>query len=182
MAAIPFLWLARLHAMGQKRDAAWWWVAGAFFVSWIADTAAHWANPNLVGNLYPLSQTAIVAAVLLPRQNARFLTAILVLCALATMGQAGVDGFDVVLRTVAWGTAACLAYIRRDIGPLAVVLLVTFGLGLVTWYGYAYAPSWTTWGVYQSARVFGIGLFCWASFAPSLKASHRMSDSRARER
>jgi hypothetical protein len=42
-------------------------------------------------------------------------------------------------------------------------VLITFGLGWLAWLGYNMLPAWSTWGVYQSVRACGLGVFCWAT-------------------
>ena len=163
MALVPLAWLGLLTAAGQSRDAAWWWLAGAFAVSWVADTAAHWADPARVSLVYPVTQTALVGAVLLERRAAGLLTALLVTVGLVA---AWIGGLDVLLRTVAWGAIVGIVWDRPALGRLRVALLVSFGLGLVAWWGYAVAPGWTSWGVYQSVRAAGLLLFCWAAYQP----------------
>lgn len=179
MALIPLAWLAGLRARGRRRDAAWWWLAGAFAVSWLADTAAHWVDPWLIGLVYPVSQSALVAAVLLDRREAAKLLAVLLLIGVGAALWHGVQGPDVLLRTVAWGAIAGIAFDRWELGRLRMSLLVTFGLGLIAWMGYAIWPGWTSWLVYQGARAFGIGLFCWAAFRPvALSLSRRSAEAR----
>src|SRR5947208_264158 len=102
MSLLPLLWLALLHARGVHRDAAWWWIAGAFGVSWLADTAAHWVSPWMVSAVYPVSQSAIIGAVLLGRRDAMAFLGALVCMALLSLFWEGVNGPMILLRTVAW--------------------------------------------------------------------------------
>lgn len=163
MALVPLLWLAT-----WKRDlgAAWWWIAGAFAVSWIADTAALWASPWVVGVLYPVSQSAIIGAVFLSRRDAVRLVGIVVGIGVIDVLWHGTTGPDILLRTVAWLSVVGIVYPLRQLERLRICLLVAFGLGWACWMGYTINPGWTSWLLYQSVRLAGILLFCWASLKP----------------
>lgn len=166
MALIPLLFLLWLHRQGEKRGQEWWWLAFAFLVSWLADTAAHWLDPDLVGNLYPVSQAAIIGAVLLFRREAFLFLAVLVGTALLVVWP-GASGIDVFLRTVAWGAVVALVYDYHALGRLRTSLLVYFGAGLLAWWGYALWPGWPSWLAYQGTRLSGLLLFCWAASHPA---------------
>lgn len=172
---VPLLWLVLLDVRDVRRDAAWWWIAGALGVSWLADTAAHWVNPDLVGNVFPLAQTALIGAVVLSRAEAlRFVGALLAV-ALVDIGSRGPLGADVLVATVANGAVVGLAWRPDADRRLRGALLVYFGLGLFAWWAFALStelfhlgirelvPAWPTWLAYQATRALGIGLFCWAS-------------------
>lgn len=152
-------------------DAAWWWLAGVFGVSFLADSAAHWINPMVVGKAYPLMQAVLVALIFRARGQAVHVLGLLTLVTLVACWWQGPTGPDVLLRTVAWGTIIGLAWPRWELGLLRGALLVTFGCGLLTWYGYTLWPGWASWGVYQSTRVVGSLIFCLAALrpAPSLR-------------
>jgi hypothetical protein len=169
MGLVPLLWLVALHTRGRRQDVALWWLAGAFAVSWVADTAALWVDPWLVSLVYPLSQVAIVGAVFLLRADA-----ITLIAALLTVGLAAaiVNGKpDVLLHTAAWGAAAGIVADRWELGRLRTALLVYFALGWLCWIGYAIWPGWWSWGLLQASRAAGIALFCWASVTPNLRLS-----------
>lgn len=166
MGAVPLVWLAWLHFRGEQRDVAWWWLAGAFFISWIADSIAHVVQAPLIGMAYPVTQGGIVAAVFLSRRDAMWFVAALVIVGGADVLWRGLEPHDILLRTVAWGSAAGIIYQLPQLGRLRTSLLVTFGLGLLSWYGYALWPGWSFYLVYQSTRLLGILLFCWAATDP----------------
>lgn len=173
IALAPLLFLAGLHVTGRHRGAAWWWLAGAFLVSWVADSAVDLGvDWWLVSVVYPVSQAAIVGAVLLDRSDAIRLALVLSVVGMVSVLWRGVSGPDVLLRTVAWGAVVGVAWQYRAIGRTRLALLVYFGVGLVAWYVYVFAPSWWTWGGYQAVRALGIGAFCWASLSvtPQLRA------------
>ena len=155
---VPLLWLV---LSGRRHPAAWWWLAAAYGISFLADSAAHWLNPDIVGNLYPLSQAAIIGLVLLPRQDAAHFLGLLMVTSVVALGWQGPTGRDVLLRTVAWGGVVGMAWITT--GPGRSALLVSFGLGLLAWWCYAVDPGWATWSEYQALRVVGTVMFCWAA-------------------
>lgn len=151
-------WLIGARAKG----AAWWWMAGAFAVSWVADTAAHWVSPWLVSATYPVSQASLVGAVLLTRREAVVFSGTLTFVAIA----AALWGWtpDVFLHTVAWAGVVGIA-LRAT--PFRWSLLVMFGGGLLAWWWYVLDPGWAGWIGLQVARAVGIVVFCYASVHPS---------------
>jgi hypothetical protein len=165
---IPLAWLAWLAARGKCPDAAWWWLAGAYFVSFLADTAALMGvDPWLPSLVYPVSQAALIGAVLLERTQARTFVIVLVLTGLAAVLWLGVGSPDVLVHTVAWLGVALVVYNRDALGRLRTALLVSFGWGWLAWVGYAIAPGWPAWFAYQSVRAVGIGSFCMAAMNPT---------------
>jgi hypothetical protein len=164
---IPFAWLAVLAVRREFRDVAWWWIAGAFFVSWIADAfALAGVNPWLMSLVYPVSQAALVGAVLLDREDAVMFVIALVIVAILAVLWKGVGTPDVLVRTVAWASVAIIALDRVALGRLRLALLVSFGFGWLAWIGYTLAPGWLSWSCYQMVRALGIGTFCWAATKP----------------
>jgi len=173
---VPLVWVAGRSVWARHLpNAGHWWLALAFGVSWLADTAAHWVDPWLVGLVYPVTQAAIIGAVLLPRREAGIFAAALVAVGIAAAGGERVQGPDVLLRTVAWAGLAGIVWPRRNLGPLRTALLLAFGTGWLAWLGYAMWPGWTSWGLYQGTRALGAGWFCWAGAArrPSLRILRR---------
>lgn len=166
MSLVPFFWLAWLHWRKREPGLAWWWLAGAFAVSWLADTGALWLSPWLVGAVYPVSQAAIIGAVLLSRSEAIELTIALVLIGILDVYANGITGPDILLRTVAWLSIAGTVYPLRQLERLRMCLLVSFGVGWLAWMWYAMNPGWPSWIGYQSVRLAGILLFCWAAAKP----------------
>lgn len=166
MGLIPLVWLAVLRLRGRSIGLAWWWLAAAFFVSWLADSAAHWVDPDLAGNLYPITQAALVGAVLLDRLEAMQFVCALVIVGIVAVLWHGPLGIDVLLRTVAWGAVTIIVWRLPLPGRLRASLLVTFGLGWLCWMAYASAPGWWSWSIYQAGRALGIALFCMAASNP----------------
>jgi membrane-bound metal-dependent hydrolase YbcI (DUF457 family) len=165
---VPVAWLAWLARRGQRRDAAWWYLAGAFFVSWIADAfALAGAEPRLMSLVYPVSQASLVGAVLLERDDAvRFVLALVAVGIVAVLWR-GVDTPDVFVRTVAWASIGIIAFDRDALGRLRLALLVAFGFGWLAWIGYTVTPGWDSWLCYQGVRALGAGTFCWAAWNPA---------------
>jgi len=170
MALLP---LVCLPFTSKRREAAWWWLAAAFGVSWIADSLAHVVSPDMIGNLYPVSQAAIIGAVFLTRRDAWRFFALLGVTSIAMVLLGGSTGRDVILRAVAWGGVVWIVWPRWELGRLRASLLVSFGLGLACWLAYAKWPGWASWGTYQSIRLLGYLLFCWAASTPHLKLRAR---------
>lgn len=171
MALIPLVWLTWLGFRGASRDVAWWWIATAFAVSWFADTAAHFtpqANNAWLSLVYPVSQTAIVGAVLLPRRRAVGLLAVLIGTSIVAILWHGVEMPDVVLRSVAWLAVVAIVWSERALpSRLRLCLAVYFGLGLVTWLVHVRWLIVPTWYPYQATRLAGLVLFCWATAQPT---------------
>ena len=165
-ALIPLGWLP---FTAKRNEAAWWWLAVAFGVSFLADTAAHWADPFLVGLVYPVSQATLIAAVLRSRADAAKVLVSLTVVAIIAALLRTVPGPDVVVRTVAWCAVVWIAWPRWELGRLRTALLVTFGAGWLTWLVYATWPGWSSYLTYQGVRLLGYLLFCWAAAIPHLK-------------
>lgn len=171
IALIPLAFLLWRSARHQYSDAAWWWLAVAFAVSWIADTAAdalprsHGWIPSL---LYPVTQTALVGAVLLPRRRAWMLLGLLLGVAGASLAWRAYQGPDVVLRSVAWLAVVWIVVTRPELPRrLGMALLVYFGVGLVAWLAHAEWVTLATWYPYQATRLAGLVLFCRAIVKPT---------------
>lgn len=164
MALAPALVLGVLWTLGRRPDTALWWLAGAFGVSWLADTAAHWVDPRLVSAVYPVSQAALVGSVLLKRDDAIvFLFTVIFIGVLSIAFQELQQ--PSVLRSASWAAIVGIVY-PLPLGRLRTSLLVTFGIGLAAWIVYAAVPGWPTWLVYQGVRAVGIGWFCLAAWKP----------------
>lgn len=173
---VPLLWLVGLRARGKQRDAAFWWVAIAFGVSFLADTVAHWITPSVVGNVYTLLQASLIGLVLLDRGEAVAFAGLLLAASLMV---AGIDpgGRDLILSTAAWLGVAVIAYRIRS--PFRRSLLATFGGGWVAWCWYAADPGWASWLAYQGTRAVGTGLFCWAAYRPRVRLTLHRNDRMA---
>ena len=163
MALIPLAWLGSLHLAHQRRGPEWWWLASAFTVSWLADTAAHFGSGAVISLLYPLTQASMVYAVLGNRADARIWVGMLVIVGIVGLLLGG--HLDLLLRTVAWLGIVGMVW-NRPLGRLRLALLLYFGIGWVFWIAYVWNPDWITWGAYQGNRLLGLMLFCWAALLP----------------
>jgi hypothetical protein len=164
---VPVAWLALLRWRGRSVEPAYWWIAGALGVSFLADTVARWVNPFVVSLAYPVAQCGLLGATLLERKHAwRFLGLLLVAAALSAIQKGMVDGPDMLLHTVAWLGVACIVAPQPALARLALALWVGFGVAWVAWIAYALRPGLATWGMLQGARLEGAALFCWAASYP----------------
>lgn len=166
MGLVPLLCLAVLYLRGVNRDVGWWWIAGAFGVSWLADSATHWVAPWVISAVYPVSQAAIIGAVFLPRAKAWMLLFLLVAIALVALGWEGATGPDLLLPTIVGGTVAVIVLPQKALGWLRWSLLVGFTGTAIVWWAYAEWPGWTTWALYQSLRAVATVLFGIAALKP----------------
>lgn len=162
LGAVPLLWLGWLRFRGQVRDAAFWWVAGGYFVSFLADTASHWTGHPLVSSTYPLLQAGLIAAAVFPPEDDWLYVWTLAGAGLASVWLTGVTGLEILLHTVAWLPLASAALSRRGV-PFRPALLLSFGLGWVAWLAYTGWPGWSTWILFQLTRVAGTTAFCVAA-------------------
>lgn len=157
---LPLVFVAALRA-----PRAYWWLACAFGVSFLADSAAHVVDPFWVSRVYVVSQAALVGAVFLDRTEALWN-----LAALVFLGLGGVflepSGPELFTHTCAWGLVALLAYEIAP-QPLRRSLLVYFGWGLLAWAAYVMVPGWPSWLAYQATRLVGIALFGYACWKPA---------------
>lgn len=170
MALVPLAFLLWRRLRGASVDGAWWALASAFAISWVADTVSDMLPAQsqwTVSLAYPIVQSAIVGAVLLPREFAIFLVAILSSAAIAVGIFMGVNGPDGVFRTIAWLIIVVIVLARRDLPErLRIALGVYFGLGWTTWLIHVVWLVVLTWYPYQGARALGLLLFSWAATAP----------------
>ncbi len=169
MALLP---LACLAVAGRRCDSAYWWIAFAFSFSWLADTAAHWVNPWAVTLVYPITQSTIILAALLPRQDTiRWLAGFAVVAGAAIVLK-GTKGPDVLLHSVA-SVSVVWAVWRESALPanLRLALVVYFGVGLLAWLIHVQWLVVETWWPYQGSRLAGLLLFCYAAWrcTPTLK-------------
>jgi len=162
MGLAPLLWLA----IRRERRPDWWWLAVAYGISWLADTAAHlWGHPWFVSAVYPVSQAALIGAVLLPRPDADWFVGVLVVGGVLGIAREGTTHPSLLLHTVAFGGIVAISW-QHPHQRLRLALLVSFGLGLLAWVVFTRWVTWGTWGAYQLVRATGIGVFCWASMNP----------------
>lgn len=170
---LPLLWLGTLAFGLQPRGQEWWWLASGFAVSFLADSLAHVLPAEVPSNAYPFLQAIIVSIVLLDRWDTISVYAVLIGAGLIALLLDGGTSFDLMLLTVAYGAIALVAYqhgrLKHQSPLLRLSLLVTFGGGLLAWWGYCMEPGWAGWLAFQGARLVGTGLFMAAALQPARK-------------
>lgn len=158
---VPLAWCA----LRRERRREYWWLAMAFGISFLADTATlAFGHPWLWSAVYPVGQTAVIGAVFLSREETAALTLLLMGTALVTILALGVNAPSALLHDLAWLAIVGMVW-RRPLGQLRWALLVAFGVNIVPWTLLALRPSWTTWELYQGVRAVGVGWFCVAQAA-----------------
>lgn len=146
--AVPALTLIAFALRGYRVDAAWWWMALALGVSFLADAAVDFGVPALiVSQTYPVLQGAIFALVLLPRRYAEGVIAAFFVAAAVSVSLRHAAGLDVLLHVVSWGAVAAFAVNRVP------ALAWGFAALCVAWLGYVAWPGWWSWGAMQGVRV-----------------------------
>lgn len=162
LGAVPLLYLAWLAIRYERRDASFWWLAGGYLVSFLADTASHWTGHPLVSSTYPILQSGLIAAAILNDRDMTIYVLIMGWAATAALGFQGVTGVDILLHTVCWLSLVGLAYQAKGV-PFRSALMLGFGLGWLAWVWYAGWPGWGSWAGFQLTRVAGCALFCVAA-------------------
>lgn len=119
--------LAAVALHGSRLPSAWWWLAAAFAVSWVADLAGWLGGFGLASQTYPLLQGALFALVLAPRPVAMAVIGGLAVASGLSLAVRGGQGVDVALHLAAMLTTAALA--RRNLAP--GVLRWTLGAGCI---------------------------------------------------
>jgi hypothetical protein len=166
MGLLPLAWLALLSWCGERRGSEWWWIAGAFGISWVADTISHvFGHPWIVSAVYPVSQAAILGMVLLPRKDAYWFVAGLCVLGVMAITVEGTTHPQWILHVVGWSEIVWLLW-PLPLGKLRLALLVAFGVNIIPWVLFTIWTTWETWGLYQAVRATSLGLFCWACWTP----------------
>lgn len=169
---LPLAWCVVLRASGRPVDKAYWLLGAAMSISWLADLPALWFNTWVPSLAYPVSQSALVAAVIYPRRkDAVAYTLLVMLVGALVIAQQGARGPDVILRAVAWLPLCYAVYDQPALDSLRTAVLVYFGLGFVMWLAHVgyikthpdlhgAAPTWFT---FHAARLIGLILLCRAA-------------------
>ena len=156
IALVPIL-IVLLAGRGLPR--AYWWLAGAFTVSWVWDSVIGWRGGawEVFFLFLPLQMGLAVAAF---RRHA-LIPALIVFYALAIVGL-GLGPPDVLVTLLGSGTVVALA-LRSEILTAPVVLY--FGIGTLCYLGMIQHLDgdgfmrW--WYPYQGARAAAFGAFGW---------------------
>lgn len=159
---VSLLWMGWLAYRHEQRDVAFWWIAGAFAMGGVADILAFLGlGWETVSHVYPVGQSALIAAVLLDKHTALWL-----LCGLGWASFLSLLVFpthtDVPLHTAAWGSLAWIGW-RAKGCPFRPVLLWAFGAALLAWYWFAWTRSLESWLALQGCYAVGLGWFCLAA-------------------
>jgi hypothetical protein len=121
-ALVPLLAVALL---GRRAPRAWWLVAAAFFVSWVGDSAAHFAGDAWwTAYAWLPVQFGLVLVAFLPTVLWRMVAVTGVLLLAVTSAQATAPGPDWMLTLGA--SVAILAAVK---GPLSAPVVLYFGFG-----------------------------------------------------
>lgn len=186
LGALPALCLASLYATRGQIAGVWWWMAGGFGASFVADVVAgilrarygpHHPGALWISQLYPVTQAAIFIVLFAPRRYTERLIGLTLAAASVSLALRDAAGLDVLAHVIAWGTVVVLAR-TYTAGRLLTALGVYFGLGALCWMAYVAAPGWTTWLAYQATRALGIALWCSVAYrsvrtlAPRRRESH----------
>jgi hypothetical protein len=163
LGAVPLLFLSGMRRRGKPVSPAYWWMAGGFAVSFVADVfgAAGW-HP-IASQTYPVSQAALVSRPMLTQRWWVLYVALLLTAASASVVWRDGLGMDVALRVVAFGGVAVMGWRLAVERTLETALLVYFGLGLLAWLAYLAMPGWWTYLGMQGTRVVGIAYWCRAA-------------------
>lgn len=162
LGAVPLAWLTVRYAVGRLVTVPAWWIAAGFAVSTVTDLAVrrHLVPAFIASPVYLVSQGTLIAVALVPAALWPVL-ATLVACGIAALLFEAGTGPDVFLHTVMF--ASVLGLTRLVSTRFRWALAAYFGAGLLAWWAYCFDPSWSTWLAYQSCRLVGVILFCWAS-------------------
>lgn len=174
MAIAPLVWLVALTLSGQHPSSGWWWIAGAFAVSAVADLLGHKMNPWIPSAVYPIVQSTLIASVIAPRRKAAAFALVLIVVSITDtiLTRNTPPHGDWALRSVAWLGLVWLVW-TLPVPRLRLALLEAFGVGWMAWIGLLLIPGPpdTVWGspswlTYQAVRATSLLLFCWASWKP----------------
>lgn len=161
---VPLAWIALLRARGVRRAPAWWLMAAAFAVSFVADLSSlAWGHP-MVSQVYLVTQGALFGYALAPAKVADRFVPVLLVAAGVSLALRDAAGLDWLLHVVTWGGVAALAWRYAPRGLVRGALVVGFAAGAVAWCGFVAAPGWPSWLAYQGTRVGTVVAWCLAAW------------------
>lgn len=161
---VPALTLLTLRRAGRVVPSAWWWMAWAFAVSFVADAASLVLTHPLVSQTYPVTQAALFLLILLPQAEAVAVIGGLLAVAAGSLWLRQGEGLDFPLHAVAWGSIAVAAWHVLRPGWLRAALGMGFAALVVAWAGYVAVPGWWTWGGFQMVRAMQAAAFAVAAW------------------
>jgi len=185
LGAVPVWWLEHLRGKHRQVDPAYWWIAGALAVSFLADSLAQILPARAANDAYPLLQSGLIGLVLIEQRKQAIRYCFLLAGAALLVPLAGMRGPDVLFSSVAWLSVAWIAYRYQSLpARLRLSLLVLFGLSWAAWMLYCggralwwdstarvwSGPAWAfagLYGIYQLTRLVGTALFMWAAAKPT---------------
>jgi hypothetical protein len=151
--AWPLVRVGTLIRQRPPLDVSWLWMALAFAVSFVADTASLFGAWSVVSQTYPLMQGALFALALLPSRVAGRVVALLLAVAGASVAVRHGQGVDVALHVAAWLSVAVMAWWRVPDFALRWTLVLGFVGMAATWTAYALAPDTVVSALMQTVRV-----------------------------
>lgn len=157
---VPLAWMEGLRERGIARPAAWWWVAAALAVSFVADVAGAAGLTPYASQVYPVLQAALIALVLVERPAFVGYVALLLFTAALSIVWRGAGGYDVLLRFAAHGGVALIAWAVLPESLIRWVLALGFAGMLAAWLYFTVEPGWAGWGTLQTARLATTVGFC----------------------
>jgi hypothetical protein len=160
---LPALWLGVLWASGRKVGSAWWWMAAAFGVSFVADLLAEWLGHPAVSQVYPTAQAVLFLFVLVPRGVAIRLSGLLLFISGLSLGLRQGLGLDVALHATAWGGVAVVADAVLAPSRLREALVWGFALLTLAWVWFWATPTMAAWSAVQLVRLGMAGWWCVAA-------------------
>lgn len=151
--AVGLVPLAAVAVHGRRLPSAWWWLGGAFGVSFLADLAGRFGYGNVASQTYPVLQAGLFAFVLAPRDVAKWTVAALAAISSTSLWLRGGMGLDVVLHIAAFGSTAFFAYRYLSGGTLRATLALGFGALVYAWGALTLWPTFLAWGVLHTVRL-----------------------------
>lgn len=164
--ALPLLWLAWLHVRGHRRARAWWVMASAFGVAWVANLFGFIGRFDEASQTYPVLLAALFAMTMLPRWGAAILTTGLFWTAVFSIAVRHGIGFDVWLHVLAFGSTAVVADLTLPRSRLRATLTWGFAALAVLWPLSVHLTAWplATYLAYHGAWVVLVLAWCDAAW------------------
>lgn len=147
--AVPLAWCASL----RRIEPAWWWMAAAFGVSFVADALSLVVGHTVVSQVYPVAQAALFLAVLVERPAALYWIGGLLAVAGASLAYRLGEGLELPLHAVAWLAVAVTAVLSLRPSLLRNTLGAGFAALTLAWAWFYREPTFAAWGTFQAVRV-----------------------------
>lgn len=154
---LPLLALLMARLAGRNFPPAWWGMAVAFAVSWLADSIAHLTNPDAVSQVYIVLQSGVAVLALDPKAAIPAVAVVSTVAVGSVLWRHG-QGHDVAAHVTAGGIVTGLAW-QRTRGWVRWSIVAGFGLLAVAWLDYVAAPGWPSWLTVQGVRLAAVVLW-----------------------